>query len=82
MSFEDKSKINWQTSRQSISALPENMKWLEQRKLQYPEAGDEDIGIIYDMLTTIVNYLSVPIGVKELERLSHRQRIKKRFPKP
>ena len=82
MSFQDKTNNDPSTVRQAISALPESIKWLEQRKQQYPEASDEDIGMIYDMLTTIVTYLSVPIGLKERQVLNHRQRIKKRFPKP
>ena len=82
MSFQDKTNNDPSTVRQTISALPESIRWLEQRKQQYPEASDEDIGMIYDMLTTIVTYLSVPIGLKERQVLNHRQRIKKRFPKP
>lgn len=56
------------------------------RKMNYPEMSSDDIGHLYDIITSILNALeendiTVTIGDNDIARLNFRNLIKQRIPK-
>jgi hypothetical protein len=55
--------------------------WSRQRKMNYSQFGEEDIGHIYDMLQCVADQLSVQFKPDDKSILDHRKAIKLAYPK-
>ena len=74
----NKKDVEWEAKQSS--------HWKNRRELNYPELSLDDLGIVYDILSAVLDaldkkHINVKLGDGDKAKLDHRNLVKERIPK-